>query len=189
MGQHTDNGAKIVIGLVVVVTAGLFWYGIKPVPDQVTTTGSQGGAQLANNQAQQSAVQSIRVASPDQTNNEPLPDTTPPPRLMRTGLFVKAAAASAQGKALIYRMPGGSHLLRLESLNVTSGNGLRVYLSSLNGELRFAPSKHFMSVAELSANTGSQNYLLPDGIEPERWRNVVIASPVDKQIWASAALD
>ena len=46
-----------------------------------------------------------------------------------------------------------------------------------------------LDLAALSGNVGSQNYLLPDGTDPEDWQAVVILRSDPRQLWATAALD
>lgn len=190
MGWHTQTGARIVMGLFVALLAGMFWYSVRPSPDQQSTMAVPLQSQRANQEAERTAVQDIGQKSPDTVRIVPLPETSPPPRLVRSGKFTTAQAAEASGKARIYRMPGGTYLLRLEDITFTAATGLRVYLSRQAG-MRVVPEgmRGLLDLAALSGNVGSQNYLLPDGTDPEDWQAVVILRSDPRQLWATAALD
>ncbi len=74
----------------------------------------------------------------------------------------------AQGIAKVLPLDDGSQILRLEDFASTNGPDLYVYLST---------DKHasdFISLGNLKANQGNQNYQVPDGIDLEKYDQVLI---------------
>lgn len=80
------------------------------------------------------------------------------------------------GDATIYRLAGGGHLLRLESLDVTKGPDLFVTLST-HPDPATVDELHqegFVELEPLKGNRGDQNYTLPAGLDPEDYASVAI---------------
>ena len=69
------------------------------------------------------------------------------------------------GEAIIYRAEDGSHLLRLENLNVTNGPDLHVFLSPHTDpkDRDDVMSPGYFSLGPLKGNQGNQNYPIPIG--------------------------
>ena len=80
------------------------------------------------------------------------------------------------GQAIIYRSPDGSHLLRLENLNVTNGPALHVILSphSSPDSQSEVKTPGYADLGKLKGNKGDQNYLLPDDVDVDAQGSVVI---------------
>ncbi len=84
---------------------------------------------------------------------------------LKTGQFKDADRAhGGSGTATIYRLPDGSHLLRLEILKVTNGPALVVILNphpdpDNSGQVR---QEGHVELAKLKGNIGNQNYPIPD---------------------------
>ena len=80
------------------------------------------------------------------------------------------------GTATIYRGPDGSHLLRLEDLQVTNGPALHVLLSphpdpTSREELS---SAGYVGLGPLKGNIGNQNYPIPDDVNVDEQGSVII---------------
>ena len=80
------------------------------------------------------------------------------------------------GTAIIYRGPDGSHLLRLEDLQVTNGPALHVLLSphpdpTSREELSNAG---YVGLGPLKGNIGNQNYAIPDDVDVDAQGSVII---------------
>lgn len=95
-----------------------------------------------------------------------------------------------QGKAEVFRLADGKHLLRLEEFRVTNGPNLFVVLSGHSrptnpGELRQGA---YLELAPLKGSTGNQNYELPAGFEAARFKSVVIYCKAFSVLFSRAAL-
>lgn len=95
-----------------------------------------------------------------------------------------------QGKAEVFRLADGKHLLRLEDFRVTNGPNLFVVLSGHSrptnpGELRQGA---YLELAPLKGSTGNQNYELPAGFEASRFKSVVIYCKAFSVLFSRAAL-
>lgn len=79
------------------------------------------------------------------------------------------------GEAQLHRLADGSHVLRLEALDVENGPDLKVYLSAApaDGDVD-AHDDDYVTLGGLSGNIGSSNYEIPDDVDLERYRTAVI---------------
>lgn len=80
------------------------------------------------------------------------------------------------GQVTIYRLGDGTYALRLEDFYVTPNSDLEVMLSPLPAprtteEFKSAPAAR---VVALDVTAGSLNFTVPPGIDPTRYRSVVI---------------
>ena len=80
------------------------------------------------------------------------------------------------GQATIYRGPDGSHLLRLENLDVTNGPDLRVILTPHENPTGRDDVKEpgYVELGKLKGNQGNQNYPIPDDVDVSSQSSVVI---------------
>ena len=86
------------------------------------------------------------------------------PERVKSGVFSdRDRIHKGSGEAIIYRAEDGSHLLRLENLQVTNGPDLHVLLSPHpNPDHRDeVKSEGYFSLGPLKGNRGSQNYPIP----------------------------
>ena len=112
--------------------------------------------------------------------NEALPTSAIIPTMMEetmmedptyyNGVFVGVGDGihDAQGDAYTIPLENGSNVLRLENFKSTNGPDLYVYLST---------DKHaseFINLGELKANSGNQNYQIPDDVDLEKYNQVLI---------------
>ncbi|MBI2912012.1 MAG: DM13 domain-containing protein [Chloroflexi bacterium] len=113
------------------------------------------------------------------------------PTLLTVGEFDEIDFVhKGQGKAEIFRLAGGGHLLRLEDFRVTNGPNLFVVLSGHGrpgdpGELREGA---YLELAPLKGNMGNQNYPLPADFQPARFKSAVIYCKAFSVIFSRAAL-
>jgi hypothetical protein len=95
-----------------------------------------------------------------------------------------------RGRLMIYRLASGRHALRLSDFYVTANVDLEIRRSPLSRprttrEYRSAPSRF---AAPLNTTAGSMNFMLPAGVEPTRYRSVVIWCPTITSAYAAATL-
>jgi len=76
------------------------------------------------------------------------------------------------GQATIYRLGNGSHVLRLEDLNVTNGPDLHVLL--LKDPEGRDKSQGYLDLGGLKGNRGNQNYGIPDDEDVTEYRSAMI---------------
>ncbi|MDO0913243.1 DM13 domain-containing protein [Streptomyces sp. DT2A-34] len=86
---------------------------------------------------------------------------------------------TTSGTVRLVRLADGSHVVRLENLDTSNGPDLRVWLTD-------APVKEgragwgvfddgaYVSLGKLKGNKGSQNYTVPEDIDPARYSSVSI---------------
>ncbi|KOU73281.1 electron transporter [Streptomyces sp. MMG1533] len=117
------------------------------------------------------------VAAPSKAPSEPS-SSAAGPRALASGELISHEHATS-GTVKLVRLADGSHVVRLEDLDTSNGPDLRVWLTD-------APVKEgkagwhvfddgeYVSLGRLKGNKGSQNYPLPDGIDPARYTSVSI---------------
>ena len=105
------------------------------------------------------------------------PDATTAP----TGVVASGALRGVEGhdvragEAQLHRLADGSHVLRLEALDVENGPDLKVYLSAApaDGDAD-AHDDDYVALGGLSGNIGSSNYEIPGDVDLDRYRTAVI---------------
>ena len=110
---------------------------------------------------------------------------------LKTGSFRDADSFhKGSGQAAIYRGPDGSHILRLENLNVTNGPDLHVILTPhQNPKSRDdVKSTGYVNLGKLKGNKGDQNYPIPDDVDVEAQGSVVIYCKPFHVIFSVASL-
>ena len=100
------------------------------------------------------------------------------------------AAYKGEGRATIFKLADGQLVLRFEDFKVTNGPDLFVYLSGhpaprTPGQLTEGGG---LQVARLKANTGNQNYDLPDDLDLATFKSVVIYCKQFSTVFSTAEL-
>ncbi len=108
------------------------------------------------------------------------------------GDFVGADSShSGEGRATLYRSPTGQRILRFTAFNVTPGPDLKVWLvarpavassSDVNGT-----ETHDLGV--LKGTIGDQNYVVPNDLDLDRYRTVVVWCEAFGVLFASASFE
>lgn len=106
-----------------------------------------------------------------------------------TGPFYKIDKTGT-GTVTVYRQADGRYSLRLENFFVSPNSDLELRLSPLaiprsSEEFLAAPSE---LVAVMDVTAGSLNFAVPAGIDPTRFRSVVIWCPPVNSAYAAASL-
>ncbi|NNL99521.1 MAG: DM13 domain-containing protein [Gammaproteobacteria bacterium] len=98
------------------------------------------------------------------------------PVLLRRGQFSDVDAVHrGSGDALLYALPDGAHLLRLENFRTSNGPDLHVYLARHPMPARAADVEQgYLDLGKLKGNIGNQNYPVPAGTALEEYGSVVI---------------
>jgi hypothetical protein len=120
----------------------------------------------------------------------PLPAMSAPgTSVVKTGRFYGIDQKSI-GRVLIYRLASGRYALRLSNFYVSPNVDLQIRFDPL----RAPRSTHqFLStrstvVAPLNVTAGSLNFLVPPGLDPNRYQSVVIWCPLIVSAYAAASL-
>ena len=80
-----------------------------------------------------------------------------------------------EGKATIYKLADGSHVLRFEDFKVTNGPDLRVLLvKSANPQGRGDLDAGYEELGKLKGNIGNQNYTISGSIDADGYGSIVI---------------
>ena len=119
------------------------------------------------------------------------PADPPAPIGLKQGEFTDADRFhQGSGQATIYRLPDGSHVLRLENLDVTNGPDLRVILSPSPDPQSSAEVKGqgYIELDKLKGNRGNQNYPIPAGFDVNPIQSVVIYCKPFRVIFSVASL-
>ncbi|WP_085066872.1 DM13 domain-containing protein [Catenuloplanes japonicus] len=149
--------------LVVVVTAGLYWF----QPWKIVTD---------REVAESLTVVGVPSSSPDA---QPLGSATPAgPVLVRQGEFI-SHEHDTTGLARVIRDPDGSHTLEIAGLDTSDGPDLRVWLSDqpvLPGTAgwRVFDDGASVELGRLKGNRGDQAYVIPPGTDLDRLTSVTI---------------
>ncbi|CAM5574065.1 DM13 domain-containing protein [Streptomyces griseomycini] len=113
------------------------------------------------------------AAAPSSTSTTPTG-----PQTLASGELISHEHATS-GTVKLVRLADGSRIVRLENLDTSNGPDLRVWLTD-------APVKEgkagwhvfddgqYVSLGRLKGNKGSQNYALPEDVDPARYTSVSI---------------
>jgi hypothetical protein len=102
----------------------------------------------------------------------------PGPQTLADGELVSHEHATS-GTVKLVRLADGSHVVRLENLDTSNGPDLRVWLTDAPvkegpGGWHVFDDGEYVSLGKLKGNKGSQNYAVPEGVDPSRYTSVSI---------------
>jgi hypothetical protein len=83
------------------------------------------------------------------------------------------------GTVRFVRLADGSHVVRLEDLDTSNGPDLRVWLTDApvkegRAGWRVFDDGEYVTLGKLKGNKGSQNYVVPEDVDPARFNSVSI---------------
>ncbi len=110
---------------------------------------------------------------------------------VKTGTFRDGDSRHrGSGRATIYRLEDGSHVLRLEDFRVTNGPDLRVLLSSHPDpeNPHDVKDQGYLELGKLKGNRGNQNYEIPADLDIDGQRSVVIYCKPFSVVFSVASL-
>ena len=112
-------------------------------------------------------------AGSEQEPREDEPSGDPVP--VSSGEF-HAVAHPGTGDAIVYRLEDGSHVLRLENLDIFNGPDLYVYAVAARdaNDSPTVTEAGFLNLGRLKGNQGNQTYELPAAFDPEKHRSISI---------------
>ncbi|MDQ6805194.1 MAG: hypothetical protein M3065_09560 [Actinomycetota bacterium] len=120
----------------------------------------------------------------------PLPAMSAPgSAIVSTGKFYGIDQKSI-GRLVVYRLASGRYALRLSDFYVSPNVDLQVRLDPLrapHSTHQFLSTKSALA-APLNVTAGSLNFLVPPGLDPTKFRSVVIWCPLIVSAYAAASL-
>ena len=128
--------------------------------------------------------------APDSETGEPMPVAGP--ELISQGQFRDADAVhKGSGKASLYRLPDGRHVLRFEDFRTTNGPALVVYLAGHPDPASAGDVTDggFLSLGKLKGNVGNQNYEIPADVDVSGFRSAVIWCELFDVLFSPAGLE
>ena len=132
------------------------------------------------------------MAKVDLPMEEPMSKEMATATALKTGQLKDADRFhKGEGTATIYRLPDGTHVLRLESLKVTNGPALHVFLTAHPdpGGRDEVHQEGYIDLGDLKGNIGSQNYPLPSDADPTTFNAVVIYCKPFHVVFSVASLN
>ena len=193
---------SIVITLIAIALIGAAWFFVSPLfIDEVVDEPFPGGlptqqqiAEMAPDARNELMEQMMdkAAAAPAVEVDEPMDMQTPEtPLKVATGRFTDADAIhKGSGVASLYRLPDGSHVVRLEDFQVTNGPALVVLLASVpDPQSADEVKRGYIKIDDLKGNKGNQNYEIPADINVGRYRSVVIWCELFDVLFSAAPLN
>jgi len=94
------------------------------------------------------------------------------------------------GAVKLYRLADGTYALRLDDFFVTANSDLELQLSTLDAPrtTEEIASTRSTTIASLDVTTGSVNFALPSGVDPTKYRSLVIWCERTSNAYAAASL-
>ena len=163
----------IIAGVVILIPAlGVAWWLLSPLflnraVNEAFPRSAEAVVPPDMTMAQVEAVMVLAEAADDPAMAETMPAGGPV--AIASGQFRDVDSFHrGQGTATLYRNADGSHLLRFEDFRVTNGPDLRVLLAAAADPQSRQELQEggYVELAELKGNIGSQNYAIPEDIDP-----------------------
>ncbi|MFF5799791.1 DM13 domain-containing protein [Streptomyces albogriseolus] len=167
-------GRPLGIGVLLVVVAtagfGLYWFQPWKLWQDQTVEEALPTAQATPGPAEEEQAAGAEPSG--------APSSPAGPRTLAAGELISHEHATS-GTVKLVRLDDGSHVVRLENLDTSNGPDLRVWLTD-------APVKEgqagwhvfddgeYVSLGKLKGNKGSQNYVVPNDVDPSRYTSVSI---------------
>jgi len=133
-------------------------------------------------------IMGAAAGAPDTSVADDMPTA---PELLRQGRFVDADVIhKGEGKASLYALPDGSHVIRFEDFRTTNGPALVVYLARHASPTSAADvlDGGFVNLGKLKGNVGNQNYAIPADVDVSDYNSVVIWCQLFDVLFSPAAL-
>ena len=97
------------------------------------------------------------------------------PVVVSSGTF-HPVAHPGTGDAIVYRLKDGSHVLRLENLDIFNGPALYVYAVAAEdaNDNETVLDASILNLGQLKGNKGNQTYKLPAEFDPKKYRAISV---------------
>ena len=120
----------------------------------------------------------------------PLPAMTAPGAVKVATGSVYRVDQVGMGTATVYRLPDGSHALRLDDFFVTPNTDLELQLSPLEAPRTTEEVTNARSgtIAALDVTAGAMNFVVPPEIDPAKFRSLVIWCELTRNAYAAVSL-
>ena len=178
---------RFLIGFVILLVCGVGYWLISPlfisrvVVDDTTLTAQQ-EALLARAQRSESNadkdVSTEKVGDTSFDESHRVDDTDGAVKevaeIVAVGSFISVAHEGSGTATITSLEEGGERILTLKDLDVSNGPDLRVLLSKNTNVRKASELGEYIEIDKLKGNIGTQHYILPDGIDPQEYRSVII---------------
>ena len=134
-------------------------------------------------------IMDAAASAPDASVDDAMPSSVP--FVVAQGEFVDADAVhKGSGRATLYELPDGNHVVRFEDFRTTNGPALVVYLAKHASPARAADVTDggFIDLGKLKGNVGNQNYPVPAGTDVAEYHSVVIWCELFDVLFSPASL-
>lgn len=183
----------IIIAIILVVVGPLAWWLISPlfISKTVQEKFPFSATAVVPENMKRGEVEQVMagLAKVDQPMEEPMSGVMVSAEKVKSGSFRDVDAIhKGSGQATIYRLPDGSHLLRLENLKVTNGPALHVLLSQHPNPESRDDIKGYIDLGNLKGNIGNQNYAILSSVNVASQHSVVIYCKPFRVLFSIASL-
>ena len=140
--------------------------------------------------AMMNEIMDAAAKAPDQQSMEKMGFDSP--QVIAEGQFVDADAIhKGRGRATLYELPEGRHVVRFEDFRTTNGPALVVYLAKHTAPTTASDvtDNGFLKLGKLKGNVGNQNYPVPEGTDISEFNSVVIWCELFGVLFSPAALE
>ncbi|MFI0139468.1 DM13 domain-containing protein [Streptomyces luteogriseus] len=161
----------VLVAAIVGVGFGLYWFQPWKLWQDETVQEALPGAAAAS--------QTPAGAPSSAASSAPAASAAPAGPVTLAGGELISHEHTTAGTVKLLRLADGSHVVRMENLDTSNGPDLRVWLTDQPvkegraGWHVFDDGEH-ISLGKLKGNKGSQNYAVPEDIDPARYRSVSI---------------
>lgn len=134
-------------------------------------------------------IMDAAAKAPDQRSMEEMAFDAP--QVIASGQFVDADVIhKGSGRATLYGLPDGQHVVRFEDFRTTNGPALVVYLAKHQAPTKASDVSNggFVKLGKLKGNIGNQNYPVPEGTDIAEYNSVVIWCELFGVLFSPAAL-
>lgn len=135
-------------------------------------------------------IMQAAATAPDRAAADEMPSSAP--TVLASGTFIDADAIhKGSGRATVYELADGRHVVRFEDFRTTNGPALVVYLSKHPAPRNASEvtDSGFVSLGKLKGNVGNQNYTVPSATNISEYNSVVVWCELFDVLFSPATLN